>query len=444
MSDVTLALSPEPDWAAFVAIDWADKEHCWKLCAAGSKKYEEGALENTPEALVDWATKLRDRFGARPIAVGLEQSRGPLVYALSKFPHLVLYPIHPSTAARYREAFFPSGSKDDPGDTALLLEILLHHRDRLRRLEPDTVETRLLQMLVEERRKLVDERTRLGNQITAWLKTYFPQALDLVDKIISPMACDLLDRWPSLEQLQGTNPSTLNKFFLKHNCRSEKRIQERISSIYKATRAVEDAALLEAGSTAVKVLAKMVQSLNLAIQSFDQRIEVVSSTHPEAGLFNHVPGAGPALRPRLIVAFGTRRDRFTSASDIQNYSGIAPVTRQSGRSKSVHFRRACPKFLRQTFHEHAAHSIPKCPWAKAYYQHLRDMGVGHHAAVRALAYKWIRILYACWRDEKPYDDAIYTQALQKRHSPLAKLLPAFSLETNAEGHKKISTNRLTE
>jgi len=421
MSDMTPLPSPEPDWAAFVAIDWADQKHCWKLCAAGSGKYEDGTMENTPEVLVDWATKLRDRFGGRPIAVGLEQSRGPLVYALGKFPHLILYPIHSTTAARYREAFFPSGSKDDPVDTELLLEILLHHRDRLRRLDPDTVETRLLQMLVEERRKLVDERTRLSNQLTAWLKTYFPQALDLVD-IISPMGCDLLERWPSLEQLKGANPSKLNQFFVQHNCRSEKRIQERIDSIYKATPAVEDAALLEAGPFAVKSLVKMIQTLNIAIEAFDQRIEVVSSTHAEAGLFNHVPGAGPALRPRLIVAFGTRRERFTSASDIQEYSGIAPVTKQSGRSHSAHFRRACPKFLRQTFHEHAAHSIPKCAWAKAYYQHLRDTGVDHHAAVRSLAYKWIRVLYACWRDGKPYDDAIYTQALEKRHSPLAKLL----------------------
>jgi transposase len=279
-------------------------------------------------------------------------------------------------------------------------------------------------MLVEDRRKLVDERTCLSNQLTASLKMYFPQALDLVDKIISPMACDLLERWPTLQQLQHTNPSKLNKFFAKHNCRSEKRIQERIDAIYKATPAVEDAALLEAGPLMVKALVKMIQSLNLAIEVLDQRIEVVSSTHPEAGLFTHVPGAGPALRPRLIVAFGTRRDRFTCASDVENYSGIAPVTSQSGRSKSVHFRRACPKFLRQTFHEHAAHSIPKCPWAKAYYQHKRDSGLDHHAAVRALAFKWIRVLYACWRDGKPYDDAIYTQALERRHSPFRSLLPA--------------------
>ncbi len=423
MSSVTVSPSPEPDWAAFVAIDWADKEHCWKLRVAGSENYDGGTLKHTPEDLVDWATKLRDRFGGRPIAVGLEQSRGSLVAALGKFPHLVIFPIHSTTATRYRQAFFPSGSKDDPGDAALLLEILVQHRDRLRRLDPDTSETRLLQMLVEQRRELVDERTRQSNKLTAMLKMYFPQALQLVSNIDSPMGCDLLERWPSLEKLQQVNPSKLKKFFTKHNCRSTERIQERINSIYKATPAVEDTALIEAGCLTVKTLVKIIQALNLSIDVFDRQIEEVSSLHPEAGIFNHVPGAGPVLRPRLIAAFGTKRDRFQSASEIQAYSGIAPVTEQSGNTKWVHFRRACPKHLRQTFHEHAARSIAKCPWAKAYYWHLRkDLGKSHHAAVRALAFKWIRIFYACWRDQKPYDDAVYTQALTERHSPLAKLL----------------------
>lgn len=441
MSDVTPSRSPEPDWAAFVAIDWADQEHCWKLCAAGSEKYEEGKLLNTPEALADWAAGLRDRFGGRPIAVALEQSRGSLVYALAKFPHFILYPILSTMAARYRGAFSPSGSKGDPTDTALLLEILLHHRDHLRRLEPDSVPTRLLQMLAEQRRELVDERTRYSNKLTAWLKMYFPQALDLVDKIHSPMACDLLVSWPTLDQLQHTNPAKLNQFFVAHNCRSKKRIQERIDTIYKAIPAVEDAALLAAGPPTVKALVRLIQALNGEIEAFDQRIQAATSTHPEAPLFAHLPGAGPVLRPRLIAAFGTQRERFTSASDIQAYSGIAPVTDQSGRHKWVHVRWAFPKFLRQTFHEFAAHSIPHCQWAKAYYQHQMETGSGHHAAVRALAFKWIRVLYACWRDRTPYDDALYTRALEKRHSPIAQLLATAPQWRTVAGFKKLTRQK---
>jgi transposase len=437
MSDVPGSVAAEPEWAAFVAIDWADKKHCWKLLAAGSEMPESGTLENTPEALSVWAANLQERFGGRPIAVGLEQSRGSLVYALCKYPQLVLYPIHSTTAARYRQAFFPSGSKDDPVDTTLLLELLTRHRDSLRRLDPETPETRLLQMLVEQRRKLVDERTGYSNQLTAWLKLYFPQVLSWIDNIDSAMGCDLLERWPSLEQLQRVNPAKLRDFFTTHNCRSAQRIQERIDAIYQAIPAVKDTALLEAGPASVQALAQIIKALNFAIANFDQRIESAANNHPEAPLFTGLPGAGPALRPRLIAAFGTQRQRYHNAGELQSYAGIAPVTERSGGTQWIHVRRACPKFLRQTFHEFASHSIRKSTWARAYYRSQRDLSKSHHAAVRALAFKWIRVLYACWRDRQPYDEATYASSLEKRNSPLAKLTTALQWNDVA-GFKKLS------
>jgi hypothetical protein len=103
--------SPEPAWAAFVAIDWGDRKHCWKLCPAGDEKHCEcGELLHTPPAVDDWVSSLGQRFGGRPIAVCLEQSRGALTCALLKYPFLCLFPVHPATSASYRKAFRPSGS----------------------------------------------------------------------------------------------------------------------------------------------------------------------------------------------------------------------------------------------------------------------------------------------------------------------------------------------
>ena len=203
----------EPEWAAFVAIDWADQKNFWRLLPAGSQRSEEGELEYTPEAVETWAAGLQQRFGGGPIAVCLEQSRGALVYMLTKYPHLVLFPVHPTTAARYRETFAPSGAKSDPSDTALLLDLLLRHRERLRRLQPDTPETRLLHFLVEERRQTVDDKTRESNRLTGCLKLYFPQILQWFDDVTSPLVGDLLERWPNLQQLQRAHPGTLRKFF---------------------------------------------------------------------------------------------------------------------------------------------------------------------------------------------------------------------------------------
>jgi len=105
MSNTVAAAPSEPEWAALAAIDWADRKNFWRLLPAGSRKSEAGELDNTPEAVEVWAAKLQERFGGRPIAVILEQTRGPLVYMLTKYPHLVLFPVHPTTAARYRETF---------------------------------------------------------------------------------------------------------------------------------------------------------------------------------------------------------------------------------------------------------------------------------------------------------------------------------------------------
>jgi transposase len=331
---------------------------------------------------------------------------------------LVLFPVHPKTAAQYRETLCPSGAKSDPSDTASLLDLLQRHREKLRQLRPDTVETRLLQMLVETRRLIVNEKTRQKNRLTACLKIFFPQILKWFDAVDAPLVGALLRRWGSLRELQRAHPGTLRKFFNQQNCRDEERIQERIAGIQQAVPATEDAAIVEGHSRRARTLVAMIDTLRNQIVEYDRRIAELVESHPEGSLFGSLPGAGPVLTPRLIVAFGTRRERFASAEEVQRLSGIAPVTEKSGKSQYVHMRRACPKFLRQTFHEFADHSIAQSGWAKAYYEMQRAKGNNHHAAVRSLGYKWIRIIFRCWKDGRPYDEETYVRSLQRRNSPL--------------------------
>jgi transposase len=421
MSNALSAASSEPEWAAWAAVDWADQKNFWRLLPAGSRQSEAGELDNTPEAVEGWAANLQQRFGGRPIAVILEQSRGALVYMLTKYPHLILFPVHPTTAARYRETFAPSGAKSDPSDTDSLLDLLLRHRERLRPLQPDTVETRVLHFLVEERRQTVDERTRQSHRLTDCLKLYFPQVLQWFDDVASPLVGDLLERWPTLEQLQRAHPGTLRKFLQEHNCRNQEKNIERIAAIQQAVSATQDQAVGEACVLITRSLVAILATLRAQIAMFDERIAELVATHPDAALFRSLPGAGAALVPRMIVAFGTQRERYQSAYEMQCYSGIAPVTEASGNSQWVHVHFACPKFLRQTFHEFASSSIQQSEWARAYYQHRRqEKNQSHHAAVRGLAFKWLRIIYRCWKDGKAYDEEIYMQSLRRRSSLLGK------------------------
>ncbi len=411
----------EPQFAALIAIDWADREHVWAMEIPGQAKPQTGSFSHTPEAVDAWAAEWAGRFGGQPVAVALEQSRGPLVFMLTKYPHLVIYPVHCSTLANYRKSFRPSGAKDDPIDAQLLLDILARHRDKLRPLRPDTVQTRTIQLLVEERRKLVDQKTACTNRLTAHLKMYFPQALDWFGELGSPIAVAFLERWPTLSDVQKSRPATIRKFYSSHNSRSGgDYLDTRIEEIRKAISATNDEAVIAGYSAAVLAWAGLLKQLLLAIKNYDQRIQDLAKEHPDYALMKSFPGVGPVIAPRLIAALGSQRDRYDSAYQIQCYSGIAPVVSSSGKKHHVHCRWACPAFLRQTFHEWAQHSMVSSPWAREYYERQRKTGKGHNTAVRALAFKWIRILFRCWKDHVPYSELVYTRSsTRKKPQPKA-------------------------
>lgn len=416
MESPTPDMQPTPAEAAFAAhigIDWADEKHFWAMRTADGQRHR-GELDNTPEAVEVWAAELAQRFGGRPIAVALEQARGAVIAKLTKYAHLVLFPVHPNTLANYRKAFYPSGAKSDPNDGELALELLLTHPERLRRLEADTVETRQLQFLTEERRKLVNQHTAETQRLINWLKQVFPQILEWFDNPACSLVEALLLRWPTLSGLQKARPKTLRTFFHQHNCRSEERIAERLEQIRRAVPASNDVAWMEAGQICLHNSVRLLASMREGIARLDRRIAEVYRGHPDRAIVASFPGAGPALEPRLIAAVGSRRERFESAGSMASFVGIAPVTEASGKGCWIHWRWACPKFIRQTFHEWAGCSIRTCDWARQYYDRQRAKGKGHHAALRALAFKWIRIFFRCWKDRQPYSEPLYLQALAAR------------------------------
>lgn len=411
--------------AAWLGIDWASAHHDVALQVAGSDAIEEFQVPHSPEALAAWLATLRARFGGRPLGIALETSRGPLVAALLEVPFVRLYPVNPRSLRRFREVFSPNGAKADAPDARLLLQLVVQHRAQLHRWQPDTEATRLLAQLVEERRAAIDLRTHLVQQLGATLAEYFPQAREWAgDDLAAPMALAFLRQWPTLAAVQRARPTTVRQFYTRHRCRSAERMAARLAAMRTATPLTRDAALITSRGYRVERLVAQLGALAPSLARLEAAIAAHFAAHPEAALFANLPGAGAVLAPRLLVAFGTDRDRFPSAQAVQTHAGIAPITVRSGRSMQVRWRWATSSFLRQTFHEFAHHSIGSAPWAKAFYAQQRRRGHSHQAAVRALAFKWIRILWRCWYDRVPYDEARYETALTRRHSPLSKLLPA--------------------
>jgi transposase len=399
--------------AVWLGIDWADEKHRWAMRIDGETRIQKGELEHTPEAVEQFVCDLAIRFPGRQVAVALEQSRGALIFMLGKYAHLVLYPIHPNILNHYRKSAYPSGAKSDPGDAALILDLLYMHTERLRPFHPDTVETRTLQLLVEARREAVDDKTRYINRLTSQLKTFFPQVLDWFSTPDTVVVGRLLLKWPTLEKLQRARAGNIADFLSEHHI-PDARIETLLQFIAQAVPAVKDAAVLESSVLIVRRIVHQLETLREAITEHDKKIADLAKSHPDYGIFSSLPGAGPAMAPRLIAAFGTQRDRYATAAAIQCYAGIAPVTESSGKQKWVHWRWACPKFLRQTFHEWAWMSTRNSDWAKTFYDQQRERNKSHHAAVRALSFKWLRIVFRCWQDRVPYDESRYASALQKR------------------------------
>jgi len=411
--------SAKPRFAALIGLDWGDRQHALALREAGAATTETSTLDHSAENVRAWLKQIEQRFGGQPVALALETSQGPLIHLFFDVPWLTLYPIHPATSARIRKAFTPSGAKDDTPDAQVLLSLLVHHREHLRPLQPEDALTRRLQTLCQLRRKSVDQRTQISNQLRAALKGYYPQALELVGETLhSPLALDFLRRWPDLIELKAARPSTLKVFYHRHNLRRPEAVAGRLQRIKAAVALTTDETIVALGRREVARLIELVAVLQKHIHQDEELIREALAGHPEAELFRDLPGAGPMLAPRLLVAFGTDRSRYPNASAMQRYSGVAPVKEKSGGRVWVHWRWNAPRFLRQTLIEWAGQTVMFCDWARAYYEQQKKRGKRHWAILRSLAFIWLRILWKCWQTRTPYHEATYLAALCRRGSKL--------------------------
>jgi transposase len=419
--------------AAWVGIDWADKKH-WIVVrpADGSKPFGK-AVDHKPESLDEFFLEQQKHYPDQSLGVCLEQSRGPLIYALLKYSFVRIFPVNPRMLSDFRNAFSMCKAKDDPSDADLLSDIGQKHSDRLRELQPDDLSTRTLRFLVEDRRNFVDHRTALHNELTATLKCYYPLALDLLGKELErPMALEFLRRWPTLDKLKKAPEQILRAFFYRHNSRSEERITERIETIKKAKPLTTDEAVLKGMTFKLSRLLKLMGEVQSTVTDYDQEIAKQMENHPDAFLFKSLPGAGPVFAARLAAAFGTVRANYPSAEDMQCFSGVAPVKRESGNQLQVSFRRQRPIFLHQTMVEFAKNSVLPCDWAHLLYDELKKKGKRPFQAYRVIAFKWIRIIRRCWENKVPYDENVYLQSLKREGVELYR-----SLYENLEPATKI-------
>lgn len=413
-----------PSYDLLVSLDRSDRSAalCLLDLSAGTI-LAESVLDLAPEALDTWWRGLCAAYPGARIAVAFEQPAPNLLAFFAPRRPAAIYALNPSATWAYRQSLTVSRARNDRSDAHDQALFVRNHLRELKPWQPPSAAVSHVERLTLSRRKQVDARTALTNQLQAALKRYFPQSLELLhEDIWRPMNLEFLRKWPSAQKLQTVPLSRLRAFYTKHNSRSEARWRERTGLI---SRMVPLADAGPADELEIETLVDQIEVLNESILKHDRVIaEHFVQQGQEADRVAALPGAGPILAPRLYVALARHVPNCESPEALACAVGVAPVTDQSGKMRKVYRRLRCDNHTRQSFIEWAKESWKHSAWAGSFVRLRRDKGQGFYAIIRALAYKWLRILWKCWRDGVAYDEAKYLERLRLKGSPLVPEIPS--------------------
>ena len=336
------------------------------------------------------------------LLASLERPHGRMVEFL--LDHGVrVYPVNPRSLDRARDRYRPNGANDDWFDAFVLGNSLRVDYKHLRALQPDSDEATELRMLTRDRLRLSQQRTRCLNRLTQTLKEYYLRPLEVFPKLTTGIARDFLHCFPTPDSIQGLKWKTWQTFARKHH-----RSEAQAGAMHQKLIADQVPAKAHIVRAKSRLMLHLVQELALVsetLKDYDQEIERLFSTFQLVDIARSLPACKTGtILPMLWAQIGDAEGRWESFRHLQAQAGTTPYTNRSGKSQSVHFRYGCNKNLRYSIHWFSIHSLQKSEWAKAYFDKQRALGNRYNQAIRALAAKWLKIMFAMWRDRTPYSE----------------------------------------
>lgn len=262
---------------------------------------------------------------------------------------------------------------------------------------------------------LAQQTTRLSNQLMAALKSYYPQVLAAFADINRPVALAFLAAGPDPVEARKLALSDLMSWLRQHRYPRAAQEAPRIWGALQQRALEASPGKRRAQVGTVRALVAPRQAWQAEHRALREHLETLFLANPDADRGMSVPGVAVTLGARLLAGFGPDRDRFELVEAAQALAGTSPVLYPSGKLNRVHMRRACDKHFRATVHPLAFTSLSRCAWARQYYDQSRARGHGHHAAWRALANVWMRILFRMWKSGQPYAQARFL-ADRERHA----------------------------
>jgi transposase len=386
-------------------IDWASEENALCVVDAGGGRLAEGMFAHDEAGITALVARMR---GLGVERVGIERPDGLLVDRLLE-AGLTVLPVHPNALKATRPRYEAAGGKSDGFDAFVLAELARTDSHRLRRLSPDSDETKALRALTRTREDLVGARVRLANELRAQLDAFWPGAARVFADLDSPIALAFLGRYPSPADAKGLGERRMEGFLSRHAYCGRRSPAELLGRLRSAPEGRAGALEAEARRGAVLGLVAALRPIVDQIRELTSQIAGAVRAHPDGQVFLPLfkDPKSVVTAARLVAEIGDDRSRYPTRESLAADAGMSPVARESGKRKVATFRWACDKRLRDAVSTLADATRHTHPWARKVYLEARARGLEHPHAIRVLGRAWLRVLWRCWQDEVAYDPALH-------------------------------------
>ena len=398
---------PNPNWTFFAGIDWGGDHHQLCVVDGHGDRLAQLRVAHDVAGLAALDRELR-RFADR-MPVAIERSEGLLVEHLQAGGH-ALYPVSPRIAARARERYKVAPVKDDRFDAFVLADTLRLEHHRWRPLSTPSPLLAEIKALTRDRDRLLETQQAVESQLRMILEAYHPAPVRLFSSVDRQITLSFVLDYPTPATASRIKTTRMNGFLSRHHY-TGRRPGQVLAERMRVNLLSGSPGTVAGKSFSAQSYARLLQLLNTQLGEYDDAIAAAVAEHPDAHIFASFPGIGPVLTAVLLAEIGEDRGRYPADTVLLAEAGLAPVTRSSGRSRSVRFRYAANTRLREAATWWAFNSMKESPWAAAAFQQARQQhGQRYHRALRGLAARWTRVLWRCWQDGADYDPGKHTSA----------------------------------
>jgi transposase len=387
-------------------IDWSDQWHDLCILDEDGKKLDSFRIPHTEDGFVGAHKRIGRYAGPNEVSIAIETKDSLFVDFLSELGY-TLHFLNPKQTDRFRDRHRMSHSKSDSFDAYVLADAVRTDPHLFNALVPLDEQSLRVRVLTRTRRGLVERKVAVQNEITSYLKRYFPVALKLFGGTDNVEAISFLLQYPTYEQARTVSETRIASILGKECDVSKAIAQRHAHSAYgmlKETQPTPSTSAAKAYPAAVKSLLRQLRSILGEIEALNGQIAESYKDHPNKELVESLPGIAEVLGPVIASELGADISRFADVQTLKAYGGTSPVTVQSGKYRDVHIRRACNGHLRRALHLAARYAMTSAGWARRLYDKLRADGKSYGRALRAVADQLLEMLYVILTKRTPYDE----------------------------------------